>query len=66
MANMVFKYGMRSRGFSPGCQPVDGLICAEDDPLQDYHNVLVYDRMLSRDEVKAYELDFIRTERFNQ
>lgn len=66
MANTVFKYGMRSRGFSPGCQPVDGLICAEDDPLQDYHNVLVYDRMLTLTEQKMYELDFIRAERLAQ
>lgn len=55
----VYLYGMRSRGFSPGCQPKEGWIDTEVDPLDEYWNVLVYARPLSDQELKDYELDFI-------
>jgi hypothetical protein len=55
----MFKYGMRLRGFSPGCQPMDGFDHREDDPSGWYHDILVYNRELSQKEIKDFELDFI-------
>lgn len=52
-----YRYGMRLRGFSPGCQPMNGLLRTEEDPLGDYWDILVYDRELKESEVKSYELD---------
>lgn len=60
-AMIEHKYGMRLRGFSPGCQPMRGFIRREDDPIYGYHDILVYDRELSWKEKKEYELDFICT-----
>lgn len=54
---MRFKYGMRLRGFSPGCQP-RGVVDYEDGDDR-YYDFIVYDRRLSDAEVKDYELDFI-------
>lgn len=50
------RYGMRLRGFSPGAQP-RGSIRREDDPPGKYHDIIVYDRQLSADEIAEYELD---------
>lgn len=55
----MFLYGMRLRGFSPGCQPKDGFVERQDDVTGKYHDILVYDRELTEDELKNYELDFI-------
>ena len=54
---MEFRYGMRLRGFSPGCQPMKGFICREDDTTGKYWDVLVYDRELTESEIRDYELD---------
>ena len=54
-----YLYGMRLRGFSPGCQPMDGLVKRKDDWANRYHDVLVYDRKLTDKELDDYELDFI-------
>lgn len=53
-----FFYGMRLRGFSMGCQPMRGLI----DHIKDskYYDVLIYNRKLTAQELKDYELDFIK------
>ena len=56
---MMFLYGMRLRGFSPGCQPKDGLVERQDDVTGKYHDILVYNRELTEDELKNFELDFI-------
>ncbi len=56
---------MRLRGFSPGAQPREGLLYAEDgsDKVSVYgrlyHNILVYDRRLTGKELEEYELDFL-------
>ena len=50
------RYGMRLRGFSPGAQP-GGVLRREDDPTGKYHDIIVYDRQLSADEIAEYELD---------
>ena len=66
-------YGMRLRGFSPGTYPKDGFIEVIDDQAliptdlkTRYYDFLVYDRELSNDEVKAWELDFLWAEREDQ
>lgn len=55
----MYKYGMRLRGFSIGCQPMEGFLRREDDPTGRYWDVLVYDRLLTDRECKAYALDYI-------
>ena len=52
-----YTYGMRLRGFSPGCQPKNGLVERKDDPSGKYWDLLVYSRELTYGEVKDYELD---------
>lgn len=56
---MMFLYGMRLRGFSPGCQPKEGLVERQDDVTGKYYDILVYNRELTEDELKNFELDFI-------
>ena len=60
---MTYTYGMRLRGFSLGCQPMNGFIRREDDPSGRYHDLLVYDRKLTEKELADYELNFIREEK---
>lgn len=55
----MFKYGMRLRGFSLGCQPMKGFVERLDDTTGRYYDVLVYDRKLSDKELADYELDYI-------
>lgn len=62
---MEYRYGMRLRGFSIGCQPMNGLIRREDDNTGRYHDILVYDRRLSADEIDSYELSAITAEEKN-
>ena len=57
-----YKYGMRLRGFSPACQPMIGLIRREDDTTGKYHDILVYNRMLTEKELRDYELDYLESE----
>lgn len=55
----IFKYGMRLRGFSIGCQPMKGILYREDDMNGRYHAILVYSRELSRKERIEYDLDYL-------
>lgn len=55
---MRYKYGMRMRGFSPGCRPRHP-VDREDDPSGKYYDIVIYDRRLSEEELKDYELDFL-------
>ena len=57
----MYRYGMRVRGFSIGCQPMEGLNHREDDTTGKYFDILVYDRELSDEEVRHYQLDHITT-----
>lgn len=57
-----YRYGMRLRGFSPCCQPKEGLIRREDDTTGKYHDIIVYDRELTEKELSEYELDDLATE----
>jgi hypothetical protein len=54
----LYKYGMRLRGFSIGCQPMAGLVLAEEGDRK-YYNYLYYERKLTDKELEDYELDFI-------
>ena len=55
----VYKYGMRLRGFAPGAQPMLGFLRREDDPLGDYWDILVYDRMQTVEDERHYSLDYL-------
>ena len=59
---MKYKYGMRLRGFSIGCQPMNGLIDAQDDGSGEYWSILWYNRKLTEEEERSYELDFLGKE----
>lgn len=59
---MKYYYGMRLRGFSPMCQPMDGLVERQDDLKGRYYDVLVYNRELTQEEQRSYELDLINRE----
>lgn len=54
-----YRYGMRLRGFSIGCQPMQGLRDVFDDKDGRYYDILAYDRQLSPKEVEDYELTFV-------
>ena len=56
---MEYKYGMRLRGYSIGCQPMEGLIRAEEDESKKYWNILVYNRKLTEKEINDYDLAVI-------
>lgn len=57
----IYKYGMRLRGFSLGCQPLKGLLKIEDPepPYGRYHDILYYGVKLSDKDVHDYELDYL-------
>lgn len=56
---MLYKYGMRLRGFSLGCQPMNGFVERQDDTTRKYHDILLYNRQLTEEELKNYELDYL-------
>ena len=56
----VYKYGMRLRGFSMGCQPMRGLVERQDDQTGRYWDILVYDRELTPEEIRSFELDELK------
>lgn len=61
MSNMYY-YGMRLRGFSIGCQPKNGLVSVIDGEAiksTRYYSILVYDRELTPEEIRGYELEEI-------
>ena len=56
--NKFYKYGMRLRGFSIGCQPRN--VCKRvDDKTGKYHDIIIYARKLTDKEVTDYELDYL-------
>ena len=59
---VAFKYGMRLRGFSPGCQPTKGLKDVRDDKSGKYYDILYYARKLTDKETACYELDYLGTD----
>lgn len=59
----MFVYGMRLRGFAPGCQPMAGLVERRDDVTGRYYDLLCYTCPLSADDMAQYELDFVVEEK---
>lgn len=72
-------YGMRLRGFAPGCQPMDGLKSefitfemlelfeAHKDSLKrHYYDILTYDRQLTDTQIAEYELDYLFSARITE
>ena len=58
-----YKYGMRLRGFSLGCQPMEGLVRVEHQHNVDkWWDILVYDRELNDTELFLYDLDKVEEE----
>lgn len=60
-----YVYGMRLRGFSPGCQPKNGLIRREDSEISRYWDYCVYDRELTEEECNHYSLDLLDIRKIN-
>lgn len=58
----MFKYGMRLRPFSIGCQPMNGLIKVEDDITGKYWDTLYYANPLNDHEQEEFELDYLGEE----
>ncbi len=58
----MYKYGMRLRGFSIGCQPMKNFVERIDDNSGKYHDILIYSEKLSDKDTKDYELDFLGKE----
>lgn len=56
----LYKYGMKARGFSIGCQP-GGVKNYEDVSKLEtgYWSYIYYDRKLTDEELQKYELKFI-------
>lgn len=52
-----YVYGMRLRGFSPGAQP-SGVDHRENGGRK-YWDIIVYNRELTKKEMRVYNLDFI-------
>lgn len=59
MTTVFHAYGMRLRGFSPGCQPKDGFVRRLDSEDKKYYDVLIYNRLLTGEEIRDYDLDYI-------
>lgn len=59
MATMLYKYGMRLRGFSIGCQPLCGIVRVKNSNCNPYFSILWYSRELDQDEIEQYELDYL-------
>ena len=57
-----YVYGMRLRGFTIVCQPMDGFIERRNSPAENFYDVIVYSRLLTEKELKDYDLTFIGTE----
>ena len=55
----MYAYGMRLRGFSLGCQPMNGFVERRDDTTGRYYDILIYIRRLTDKELSDYELDFL-------
>lgn len=58
----MYVYGMRQRGFSHGCQPMNGFIERRNSPCNTWYDLIIYSRRLSKQEMLDYELDYIGKE----
>ena len=53
---MKYFYGMRLRGFSPGCQPMGYLLGRVFDGNKKYHDVLMYEYALDKRDIEHFSL----------
>lgn len=53
----MYIYGMRMRGFAPGCQPMAGLVDWEDTDGGKYYSILTYSRELTSAECADYDIE---------
>lgn len=56
---MIYLYGMKERGASPGAQPKEGLVGIREDETAVYYNIIGYNRILSDKEERDYSLDWL-------
>ena len=54
--NKKYYYGMKSRGFAPGCQPMDGFIERLDSDSDEFYDIIVYEKPLTEDDEMHYTL----------
>lgn len=58
-------YILRMRPPGPGCQPIDGLVKVTTEPIpfngRQSWGTAVYNRMLSEEEQRRFELDYLGT-----
>ena len=59
---MEFRYGLLHRPAGPGCQPKHDLERIEEDPSGKYWNIVVYSILLSGEEIREYEMEFINAD----
>lgn len=57
----MYIYGMRLRGFAPGCQPMAGLVEWRDTDGVKYYSILTYNRELTDAELDDYDLDLLES-----
>jgi len=55
----IYKYGMRLRGFSPGCQPLKNFYRRYDDKSGKYWDIISYTEPMAEMEIKDYSLDYL-------
>ena len=58
----LYKYGMRLRGFSIGCQPMKNFWERQDDNGnydRRYHDILLYTEKLADEDLRNYELYYL-------
>ena len=56
---MQYAYGMRCRGFSIGCQPLENLVERIEDTSGTYYDILIYSMRLKEEQVSQYELVYL-------
>ena len=56
---MMYKYGMRARGFAPWCQPTKAIVMAKKDESGRDHNILFYSEPLTQKQLEEFELDYL-------
>ena len=58
----LYQYGMIKKPFGYGCQPEQGLYAVlppRNSPFSKYYDVVVYDRQLTEDECRVFELQYL-------
>lgn len=55
----LYKYGMRLRGFSLGCQPRENFYKRIDDTTNKYYDIIIYTKPLTMEQIISYELDYL-------